>query len=407
MDNGNKKRILFFAEGVTLAHVVRPYTLAESLDKSKYEVAFATSESYQFVLADTEIKYYEIQSIGPQVFIDRVDTCQSLYSKKEIISYVNDDLRVIDDFRPDIIVGDFRLSLCISTRLREVFYVGLINAYWSPYAENQPLPVPEHRHINMSGVPFFRSLMKFITPVVFLIQGQALNGARQYFGLSKFEHCLDGWTFADHLLFYDTPDLVPLSDVSKSLKYDFIGPVHWNPKTDHTDILDRIADDKKIVYVAMGSSGNTQVIQRIIEHVLSLSYVVIVGTSNKTLEFEKEFSGKEVYFERLVDGELIAKRASLVICNGGSPTAYQALSQGTPVIGIPSNMDQLLAMRFIEEADAGKVVRFRDVKKDKFSKIIKQIVSYDELKAGANKVESYMKTFDAKSKFSFYLDSLA
>ncbi len=148
-------------------------------------------------------------------------------------------------------------------------------------------------------------------------------------------------------------------------------------------------------------------IKRIIQHVLSLSYVVIVGTSNQSLGFEKDFAGQEVYFEPLVDGNDIAKRASLVICNGGSPTAYQALAQGTPVIGIPSNMDQLLAMRFIEDAEAGKLVRFRDVNKQLFSDTIKQIVSYDELSAGAKKVQRYMSAFDAKSNFSSYLDNLA
>ncbi len=407
MENNDKKRVLFFAEGVTLAHVVRPYTLAQSLDKSKYEVAFATSDDYKFVQVDSEITHYSIMSIGSQAFIDRVDMCQSLYSKDEIISYVNDDLKVIDDFSPDIIVGDFRLSLCISTRLRDVFYTGLINAYWSPFAKNQPLPIPEHRHINMSGLPFFKALMKFITPIVFHVQGKAINGARQHFGLSKFEHCLDGWTFADHLLFYDTPDLVPLNDDSRAQKYDFIGPVHWNPQIDHSEILATIDQDKQLVYVAMGSSGNTKVIKRIIQHVLSLSYVVIVGTSNQSLGFEKDFAGQEVYFEPLVDGNDIAKRASLVICNGGSPTAYQALAQGTPVIGIPSNMDQLLAMRFIEDAEAGKLVRFRDVNKQLFSDTIKQIVSYDELSAGAKKVQRYMSAFDAKSNFSSYLDNLA
>ncbi len=35
------KRVLFFAEAVTLAHVARPITLAKGLDPTRYEVVMA------------------------------------------------------------------------------------------------------------------------------------------------------------------------------------------------------------------------------------------------------------------------------------------------------------------------------------------------------------------------------
>src|SRR5207302_1310294 len=50
-------------------------------------------------------------------------------------------------------------------------------------------------------------------------------------------------------------------------------------------------------------------------------------------------------------------RAEVVICNGGSSTAYQALAEGTPVVGLPFNLDQYLAMTTIEQAGAGVLVR--------------------------------------------------
>lgn len=41
-----RRRILFVAEAVTLAHVVRPFALAQSLDPSRYEVHFACDPRY-------------------------------------------------------------------------------------------------------------------------------------------------------------------------------------------------------------------------------------------------------------------------------------------------------------------------------------------------------------------------
>ncbi|MFC3374324.1 hypothetical protein ACFOLJ_00110 [Rugamonas sp. CCM 8940] len=55
--------------------------------------------------------------------------------------YVEDDLHVFKQARPDLVVGDFRLSLSISARLAGLPYVALSNAYWSPYVRQRyPLP---------------------------------------------------------------------------------------------------------------------------------------------------------------------------------------------------------------------------------------------------------------------------
>ena len=56
-------------------------------------------------------------------------------------------------------------------------------------------------------------------------------------------------------------------------------------------------------------------------------------------------------------GDLAARRAAIVISNGGSTTGYQALAEGRPVLGIPFNLDQYLASQAIERTGAGLVVR--------------------------------------------------
>jgi UDP:flavonoid glycosyltransferase YjiC (YdhE family) len=64
-----------------------------------------------------------------------------------------------------------------------------------------------------------------------------------------------------------------------------------------------------------------------------------------------------VYVADYLPGETIAARSALVICNGGSPTTYQAFAAGAPVLGIASNMDQYLNMQCIERFGAGRVLR--------------------------------------------------
>ena len=60
---------------------------------------------------------------------------------------------------------------------------------------------------------------------------------------------------------------------------------------------------------------------------------------------------------RYLPGDVAARRARLVVCNGGSPTSQQALAAGVPVLGIASNLDQFLNMNGVEQAGAGALLR--------------------------------------------------
>ena len=57
-----RKKILFFTESATLSHIVRPWLLAQSLDKDKYEVIFAHDKLPDFVEHEpTEVKKIQLK----------------------------------------------------------------------------------------------------------------------------------------------------------------------------------------------------------------------------------------------------------------------------------------------------------------------------------------------------------
>jgi UDP:flavonoid glycosyltransferase YjiC (YdhE family) len=64
-----------------------------------------------------------------------------------------------------------------------------------------------------------------------------------------------------------------------------------------------------------------------------------------------------VWCAEYLPGIEAARRARLVIANGGSPTVQQALAAGKPVLGLPANLDQHLNMDYVTRAGAGKTIR--------------------------------------------------
>jgi UDP:flavonoid glycosyltransferase YjiC (YdhE family) len=141
----DRHRILFVAENVTLAQVVRLATLARSLDPARYEAHFACSEFAPLVFDGTRFVQWTVYTI-PRWFVDRaIRTGRRIYDKRTLRRYVTEELELFEQVQPHLVVGDLRQSLAISAPLRGVPHANLINAYWSPHAERASFPLPDHR----------------------------------------------------------------------------------------------------------------------------------------------------------------------------------------------------------------------------------------------------------------------
>lgn len=99
-----------------------------------------------------------------------------------------------------------------------------------------------------------------------------------------------------------------------------------------------------------------------------------VTTLVATASGEYSTRSEKVWYAEYLPGEKAVARSRLVICNGGSPTVYQALSRGVPVIGIASNMDQYLNMSYVAEAGAGILIRAGQAKPERIRSAIKAIL---------------------------------
>jgi UDP:flavonoid glycosyltransferase YjiC (YdhE family) len=111
---------------------------------------------------------------------------------------------------------------------------------------------------------------------------------------------------------------------------------------------------RPLVYVTLGSSGKWDRLPLVLRALACLPVNVLVSTAGRR---EALPAYDNVRVARYVPGDLAAQKAALVITNGGASTAYQALAAGRPVVGIPHNLDQYLAMTAIAATGAGVLLR--------------------------------------------------
>lgn len=346
-----KLKVLFFAEGATLAHVVRPLMLAKGLNLTLFEPVLCRPENFSKLTNDLPFQVLDLDCQDGSIFAQRLDHGSPLYDFQTLCHYVDSDLALIDREKPDVIVGDFRLSLSVSARLRSIPYISICDAYWSPErALNPPLPVMSFTRY--APIALSQFLFRRIAPFAFRFHAQPLEKLRAKFGLPSLGNDLRRcYTDSDLRLFANFPELFP--EVSTHAGADFIGPIAWSPE--FAGDLSFLAGEGPLTYITMGSSGNPQVIEKLVPILESLGSRIVITTAGKPLSFVPKLPTTGVF--DYLPGSAVCQQASLVICNGGSPTTNQALSCGVPVLGIAQNMDQFLNMEAIASYGAGILIR--------------------------------------------------
>lgn len=343
-------RILFISEDITLAQIVRLKCLADSLKGLPLEVHFASSQFDSSLLGQPDFKLWKLKVIDKQQADKAVEQCKRIYEQPTLEQYIQDDLQLIDAVKPDLIVGDLRLSLPISARVAKVPFAVLINAYWSPAVVRDDFPMPDHPLEKVFGYERMKPMFPYIRPIVFQHFAKPFNVLRKKYGLRPIGSLQSLLTYGDHVLFPDTPSLVPLQ--SQSANEHFLGPILWSPPVGiPPEIVDVMEQD--FVYVTLGSSGRTERVEVLMQGLAQLGLPAVVTSAGR---YETQ-TPPNVHLCAYLPGNRLARKARLVISNGGSTTGYQALSQGTPVLGLASNLDQYLCMQSMEALGVGKHLR--------------------------------------------------
>lgn len=352
MQMRNKPVVLFVAEAVTLAHFARMVTLAKTLDSSEYEVVVASDSRYISLEAPLGSRFRPIRSISSAEFAQALARGKPLYSAETLAQYVEDDLELIDSVKPDLVVGDFRLSLAVSAPLRKVPYAAVVNAYWSPFAEIV-YPVPDLPMTQILGVRLAQMLFNTVRPSVFALHARPLNHLRRRYGLSPLGKDLrNAYTWGDYTLYADIPELIPIQKLPAHHRW--LGPVLWSTHTPLPGWWNQLPEDKPLVFITLGSSGQAQLLPMVLAALSRLSVTIVAATAGKIALTDVP---ADAYVTDYLPMDIVAQCSQLIISNGGSLTTYQALASGVPVIGLCSNMDQLLNMDAVERLGAGLSLR--------------------------------------------------
>ena len=396
-----RTRVLFVAENVSLAQVVRLHVLSRCLDPARYEVWFASCGYDPLIFSGAQPRRYPIESMSAAAAMRRVERGGQLYDTRTLAGYVREDLAMLEHVQPALVIGDLRLSLAVSAPKLGVPYAALINAYWSPYGLRERFPVPEHPIVRWLGYERVAPHVGRALPFVFDHFARPINLLRRRHGLPAIGSLLEVLTFGDHTLHPDVPELTPLAGAPAG--HRFLGPVLWSPELPLPAALERLPESRPLVYVTLGSTGSLRVLRALLQALATLPLHVLLATAGRFRTRELPANVIPVDF---VPGGEAARRARLVICNGGSSTAYQALHEGVPVLGLPFNFDQSLAMAAIERTGAGRAVRLGEARPEVLRAHIAELLHDEAAHAAAARLALALRRVDSAQRFREFVRAI-
>jgi len=396
----SRRRVLFVAEAVTLAHVTRPLVLAKALDPARYEVHLACAPGYERFIEGAPIRHWPLWSISPSQFMEALAKGKPIYDYSTLQHYIEDDLTLLDAVRPDLVVGDFRLSLAVSAAYRRCPYAAITNAHWSPYSSCRSFPLPEHPLIGLLGVALTSMLFRTIQPLVFRLHAKPLNRLRRRYGLTPLGSLQHAYTHGDYTLYADTPGLAPTRQLPDN--HIYIGPLLWSPPLPPPDWWQALPRDKPLIYLTLGSSGQANLLPRLASILTDMPVISVIATAGR--ESVEPVPGR-IWVAPYLPGTEVARRARLVVCNGGSASVYQALAVGVPVLGIVSNMDQHLTMRAVEKAGAGLLMRAGKFSIGKMREAVNTLLEKPVYRHAAQKLAEEFADYDAATRFREFVES--
>lgn len=370
-------KVLFIAEAATLAHVGRSLKLACGMHQRGFDVELALGAAKGHW--EVPFAIHRLRGIGSERFGAALAAGSPVLDVPTLMAMVDDDLRLLARVKPDVVIGDFRLSLSISARVSHVRYATLTNAYWSPNCR-LPLPMPVLPLSRWTPLPMAQALFDFGKRFALPLHCRPLNQVRGEYGLPSLGHNIRvAYTDADDVLFADVPGMFPME--RQSPREHFLGPILWSPDVALPAWWHQVPTDQPIIYVSVGSSGDPTVLRRLVESLAELPVQLLVSSAGSAAL--ETLQKSNVHVAKYLPGDQAAAKSSLVVCNGGSMGCQQALAHGVPVLGVCGNMDQFLNMAALVAAGCGRSIRADRVRASALQHLVGNMLRDTGLKAAA------------------------
>ncbi len=395
------RKIVVMPDGNWLSHVSRPLEIAKTLrELGGYHIVFAGAGAYMRLPRECGFEVRPVLTLNP----DHVLRCSrsgraNWWDYPTLAAHVEADLEIFTQEKPDLVLGDFRLSLSTSCELAEIPLAVTLNAAWTDYYSAQ-VRAPEHLWVTQAlGRRLTTHLLPWVKSAILSFDSRPFRKFRSKRGLPPRHNIWDVWR-GDLNLIVDTPDYGPTEQLPDSFQY--IGPIMWEPNIPPPPWLERLDPNRPTVYFTMGSTGYPDFFKLAVELFGNSEYQGVMTTAGMT-QFDK--LPDNFFAVDYSPGGALLEQSDVVVCHGGNGTIYQALGHGVPIIGIPTMHDQEFNLDRVVALGAGIHLSERRFRPEHLEQAVKEVLDNKGYREGARQQQVVLEQFDGPRAGARAIDS--
>ena len=331
--SGNKPLLLVFPHNV-MAHYLRCLEISEHL-KTYFDIRFLYSAAFHPFIIKAGFETFNCDALDAQKVQQGIVSFNfSWLNEKDLTLIYHNQVKIIKELGAAAVLGDMSPTLKMAAEKTGIFYFSLINGYMSRYyafVRRLPRNFPLYKYCNDLPASLSDYLIKKGEQIAFNKIHAPFSKIRKHAGLSakkSYLHELEG----DINFLCDLPEIFPQKNLPSN--YYFAPPLYYKLNNTYDDIIEKIDDNKKTLYVSMGSTGNWDKVTFLNSTTYHNYNIVTTGDKDKIIR------GPNVFSYPFIASRKIMELTDLVICHGGNGTAYQALSFGIPVLCKTTHCEQ-------------------------------------------------------------------
>jgi len=340
-------KIVIFPLGWVLAHVGRTVEIAKELRARGHEVVFAGEDPSHPrsrlshilkagfpVVRVKEPKWHQawdrFHNYGALAGIFDFFTSQR-WAPLDVI--LDDIIRVCKEQEPDLIIGDSSMGVSTAGHILGIPAAGVLNAY--------------NTHFFRPGSFYKLLIQTWDSLYLSRIRGRIYRkyNVRQVNAIELLKTIT--------LLSPDLPEFHnPQGGVFPN--WHPVGPILSEPPAPLPEWYDELSDGTRNVYITMGSTGLLDpLLRRVYSTFAKLPHRFIVTTGGQVSEETIAAAPENFRFATYAPGSKLLQHCDAMIFHGGNGSMYQALSQGVPMIALPSHLEQQVCVSIMKKEGFG------------------------------------------------------
>lgn len=403
------KTLLFAPETLNIAEVTRMIEIAKACRETFNCEFFGYGGEYTHLIEEAGFPCHLLEPhLTPKradelMKADRMEPGGKIFTSDEMLTRTTNEVALYKKLNPAAVVIGFTLSTLISAPAAGIPLVYVMPfALTRPFFEANPQIWAElfsHTPLRLLPSHWLNTTLNrmFLNAKIWL---KPLNAARKHFGLPLFRRSVDLFE-ADYNLVTDIPELAGVATLPEN--WHFVGPVFARLERDVPPELARLPRDKPLIYFAMGSSANRDVLLKVTEMFRGLPYTVIAPIRP---HLPADYQPPEnVHVFGWLPAHKVNTLADLAVIHGGQGTVQNACWSGTPFVGIGLQPEQEFNVYAVAQFGCAIGLKKNGVTRENLHTALERLLHDEGARARAKVLQEKMQAQDGAVVVGRFLEA--